>query len=101
MSAIQPAIEPAGAHQHQVQLYGCDETFLIKNVSRYICEGLSRGEGVLVLGTPEHVDGFMRGLSALGVDVEAAIERKQLAFPDAAETLDSFLIDGQPDGDRF
>ena len=102
MSLWQPVMEPVTSQPpHQVQLYGADERFLTTNVGRYVRDGLNRGEAVLAFAAAEHRTAFSHALKALGVDVETAVERRQLAFPDAGETLATFMIDGQPDAARF
>jgi hypothetical protein len=82
---------------HFVQLYKTDESELVKNVGRYLWEGLRRGDGVLVVATPAHEQLFLRKLQLVGADTRAWIESKQLIFLDAEETLRQFLVDHQPD----
>jgi PAS domain S-box-containing protein len=101
MSLGYPAIEAAGAQPHEVQLYGTDERFLAANVGRYIRDGLKRGEGVVVFAVLQHGEAFARAATGLGVDVETAIQRQQLMFADASETLAAFMADGQIDSARF
>jgi hypothetical protein len=43
------AAEPG---EHVVQLYGGDDQRLTRNVSRYLAEGLRRGDGLVVIATP-------------------------------------------------
>jgi hypothetical protein len=70
-------------------------------VSTYLWEGLKRGDGLLVVATSEHLDHIPRLLEELGADHENAVRDGRLVFLDAQETLDRFMIDGQPDWDRF
>ena len=38
--------------EHVVQLYGDDDRLLSRNVGRYLAEGLRRGDGLVVIATP-------------------------------------------------
>jgi hypothetical protein len=91
-------VEPQG---HLVQLYGADEGLLTRNVSHYLWEGLKRGDGLLVIATPEHSEAFSFQLKELGADAERAVRERQLVFLDARETLARFMVGGEPDWDRF
>jgi len=86
---------------HLVQLYDADEELLTRNVTTYLSEGLKLGEGLLVVATSEHLEAIPRRLEELGADYERAVREGRLVFLDAQETLDRFMIDGQPDWDRF
>ena len=70
-----------------MQLYGPDERHLVQNVCRYFADGLLLEEGIVAVTTPKHRAGFIRGLSAMGVDMEAAQAQDRALFFDAAETL--------------
>jgi PAS domain S-box-containing protein len=102
----QKSLEAQGPPQpesspHFVQFYGLDEAALARNAARYLSEGLSLGEGLLVIATKEHVEGISRELMALGVDTQAAIRDERLIVLDGADTLARFMADGQPDWSRF
>lgn len=88
-------------HGHFVQLYGEDATMLANNVSAYLAEGLKRGEGALVIATPEHCAAFLKRLEDLGVDTALAIANSTLLVLDAQRTLGGFMMDGEPDWARF
>ncbi len=74
---------------------------LTNNVGRYLWEGLRRGEGVMVIVTPEHRELFSDRLAHLGANLPALIETGQLIFHDANQTLAQFMVAGQPDWQRF
>jgi hypothetical protein len=101
-SAIWPHLlakpEPA---QHLVQLYGPDERHLVQNVCRYFADGLLMEEGIAAVATPEHCAAFIRGLNAMGVDVEAAQAEDRALFFDSGETLAMLAPNGVPDASRF
>lgn len=87
------------AHDHAVNFYD-DEVEAVASIARYVAEGLTNGERVVVLATPAH----RRALDLLleqTVDLAwARRTARYLAF-DAAGTLDTFMSDGSPDRDRF
>jgi MEDS: MEthanogen/methylotroph, DcmR Sensory domain len=92
----------AGPGTHLVQLYGDDDQLLTRNVSRYLGEGLRRGDGVVVIATPEHTSAILRHLVEESSETELAEARAgRLLLLDAAETLERLLLDGRPDEARF
>jgi hypothetical protein len=62
---------------------------------------LRRGEGALVIATPEHRDLFSRHITQLGADVQTLVTNGQLVLLDAQETLNRFMVRGQPDWRLF
>lgn len=101
MSPWQKLLERPHSGGHFVQVYEADETALAKNVSHYLWQGLRRGEGALVVATPEHQALFSEHLTESGADVPKLIERRQLVCLDAQQTLTQFMVGGQPDWTRF
>jgi DcmR-like sensory protein len=88
------------AEEHFVQLYGKDDRRLIRNVSRYLSEGLRRGDGLLVIATAEHRGSMVRQLAGERTYTRAILEGR-LVFLDAEATLARFMVDGEPDQARF
>jgi len=86
---------------HFVQLYEADDGALARNVGRYLWEGLRRGDGVLVIATPEHRELFSGHLESSGADVRALLVSRQLVILDAQATLAEILDAGQPEWRRF
>src|SRR4051812_8732484 len=86
--------------EHIVQLYGNDDRLLTRNVTRYLSEGLRRGDGLLVVATAEHRGTLVRQLTEERIYAKAVLEGR-LVFLDAETTLNRFLVDGQPDQSRF
>ncbi|HET9730894.1 MAG TPA: MEDS domain-containing protein [Acidimicrobiia bacterium] len=80
---------------HLVQFYEHDED-LIDLVGRTFAPRLSGGEAAVLIGTAAHLEQFMAILDELGVDVDRAIAEHRLLLHDARQTLDSLLIDGNP-----
>jgi MEDS: MEthanogen/methylotroph, DcmR Sensory domain len=87
---------------HVVQLYGDDDHLLVKNVSRYLAEGLRRQDAIIVIATPEHTAAIARHLGEeAGPAAEAAESAGRLKYLDAQDTLDRLLRDGRTDGALF
>lgn len=101
MSSWTQLLERAEPKEHVVHLYGSDDELLVDHVSRYLGEGLRRGDGLLVIATPAHVVSIGRRLTRDGADVAGATEAGQLLFLDAAETLARFMVNGEPSPSRF
>jgi hypothetical protein len=85
---------------HFVQLYGKDDRLLTTNVSRYLSEGLRRGEGLIVIATAEHRSSIARQLRE-EIGYSKAVLEGRLVFLDARDTLSRLLRDGLPDKDLF
>ena len=101
MSACEHLLTTAEPHGHLVQFFELDGRRLIDNVSRYLWEGLQRGDGQVVIATPAHTQQFVNQLNNLGVDTAGAIREGKLLLLDAQETLGTFMVDGLPDWRRF
>ena len=97
MSSWSELLDHAAPEEHFVQLYGRNDQLLTQNVSRYLAEGMRRGDALVVVATPEHADAITRELALRGADAVAASRDGRLVVLDARDTLDRFLVDGQPD----
>jgi hypothetical protein len=89
--------------EHVVQLYGDDDRLLSRNVGRYLAEGLRRGDGLVVIATPEHTSAIGRHLveECPAATFDAARAAGRLVMLDAEQTLARLLLDGRPDATRF
>lgn len=89
------------SHGHTVQFYE-DDVYLCRSISRFMAEGLSQGEGVIVLATPQHL-ATMEKLVSIVLDVQRYKKRGQLRMLDATEYINKVVrVDEQvPDADRF
>jgi PAS domain S-box-containing protein len=87
-------------HDHVVQFYDDDE-FLSASVATFVEAGLANGQPVVIIATEEHREAFCGTLLRRGVDIDAACSSGQMVLRDARETLASFLVDGNPDWERF
>lgn len=86
---------------HIVQLYDADEELLVRNIGRYLAEGIRRGEGALVVARTARQAIVLAELLRLSVDTTKASTAGLLRVMDAEETLERILIDGRPDRTRF
>jgi hypothetical protein len=93
-------LEQPEPEEHFVQLYGKDDRALTNNVSRYLMEGLRRGDGLLVIATVERRGAIVRQLTDERNYAKAVLEGR-LVFLDAEATLNRFMLDGEPDQARF
>jgi hypothetical protein len=92
-------VEPL-ARDHVAQLYR-DERFHIEAVTLFTGIALGKGEGVVLVATPPHIQGIERRLETNGFCVEDVKKWGQLTVRDAAETLSSFMVDDVPDAVLF
>jgi hypothetical protein len=84
-----------------VQFYGADDRRLVRNVGRYLLEGLKVGDGLLVIGVQQRNLAIAKALNEVGADAAASVREGQICFLDAEETLGEFMLDGQPYWRRF
>ena len=87
-------------HFHAVRFYD-NEISLCRIVATFLTEGLAVGHPGVVIATPEHVQGIIAELRAREVDVAAAQASGGLIVLDAARTMNTFMVDGVPNRDRF
>jgi hypothetical protein len=86
---------------HLVQMYGTDRQPLVRSVGRYLADALNAGEGAVVIATVPHRDAFAAELRALGTDPAPALADGRFVVLDAHDTLARFMVDGQPERERF
>jgi hypothetical protein len=101
MSSWTELLDRAEPGEHVVQLYGVDEQLLARNVSRYLAEGLKRGDGLILIATSLHADSILGQLRDATSEVASALREGRLVSLDAAATLARFMCDGQPDRAMF
>jgi hypothetical protein len=88
------------AGQHIAQLYTQRE-FLGRAVGTFIGDGLRYGDAALVISTSLHRRASLERLEAHGTNVQEFQHRGQLRVLDAHETLAEFMVNGEPDRERF
>ena len=96
----QPASLESLSPHHTVQFYE-DDAYLFRVVSRYLSKGLKAGQPVVVIATPEHCDGFLYGLAALGHDPGLHQRGGGLIMMDAKAALASFIAGSMPSSNLF
>lgn len=100
MTSVVPTTRAAHPRDHLVQAY-TDEAFLARVVADYIGTALGRGDGAVVIATPEHSRTFTAQLEGNGLDVAAALAADQLLVLDAERALARFMTEGRPDRAAF
>jgi DcmR-like sensory protein len=100
MSSCAELLDRLEPEEHVVQLYGDDDRLLTQNVGRFLSEGLKRGDGILVISTPEHRGTLARYLTQERGYSKAVLEGR-LVFLDAEATLGRFMVRGVPDPELF
>jgi DNA-binding CsgD family transcriptional regulator/PAS domain-containing protein len=93
-------VSVGGGHacSHVVEFYE-SEGFLIDTVSRFVGSALQDGDTAIVIATSAHRQAIRVATDALGIDPSAAVERYLVL--DAADLLRTFMVDGEPDAERF
>lgn len=87
-------------HDHVVQ-FSENDASLIRTVGTFIGEGLRAGEGCIVVATQSHRDSLEHHLKAEGLDPAIAQAVGSYISLDAAATLARFVVDGEPEQERF
>ena len=85
----------ARASAHTVSFYEHDEE-LVAVLARFVSDGLSLGERVIVVATPAHREALDAALRIHGTDPNLQRATDRLMTLDARSTLDSILLDGVP-----
>ncbi|HUQ20704.1 MAG TPA: ATP-binding protein [Gemmatimonadaceae bacterium] len=88
------------APSHDVQFYENDH-FLAAAVADFLAGGLSAGQAIIVIATPDHRDAFTLRLKAKGIDTDYASRSGFLTMLDAREMLAHFMDGNFPDPARF
>ena len=100
MTSCAHLLDQADSQAHFVQLYGNDDRLLTRNVARFMAEGLRRGDGLIVIASPDHSGSVARELRHERGYSKAVLEGR-LVFLDAQTTLDRLTLDGEPNADLF
>jgi anti-sigma regulatory factor (Ser/Thr protein kinase) len=93
-------VRAAAPHAHAVNFIDHDSE-AVSVLTRWVEEGLTRGERVIVVVTGPHRVALEAALEALGLDPSRARRSGSLVILDASRTLDTFMVAGSPDRDRF
>ena len=85
---------------HTLQFYEHDED-LIRAAADYLTAAIRANEVAVVVATATHRHAFESAIAATGIDIDAARTSGALITVDAVETLESIMIDDEPNADRF
>src|SRR3981081_2806668 len=94
----EPVTPRLGAHV--VEFYGTDDC-LVEGLREYLTRGLTDGETVVVLATPNRRRQLRAALIGAGVNVVAVEALGQYVRLDASKCLSMIMADGLPDPVRF
>jgi DcmR-like sensory protein len=90
----------APVNRHFAQLHH-DPQALTEAVTLYLQTGLRRGNGVVVIATPDHVDLFLDQLRKDDLDLAIYLKSGQLELHDAELTLRKVMRNDMPDSEDF
>jgi len=99
---VKPLVESlqTDPQRHIVQFYR-DDAQLLETLTRSIGGTLAAGGSAIVIATPARREMLAERLTGLGLDVAGAMQEGRYVAKDAAETLETFMVDGWPDRERF
>jgi PAS domain S-box-containing protein len=83
-----------------VQFYEKEDA-LLDRLAEFTGSALGGGHVSIVVATPGHRSGLLERLRQRGMNTEAMIDAGRFILLDAADTLRLFMVDGQPDHERF
>ena len=91
---------PAGVPGHDVQFYD-GEDFLVREVAKFLAEGIRAGQPLIIIATEPHRRQFARRLRELGFDADEHYFGDNSIWLDARETLSTFMEGGMPNRALF
>ena len=94
-SLVSPLLIEAPVNRHFAQLHR-DSQALTEAVTLYLETGLRRGNGVVVIATPAHIDLFLARLREQDLDAGRFLKSGQLELHDAELTLRKFMCNDVP-----
>jgi len=97
---VRDLLTEAPVNRHFAQLHR-DPQNLADAVTIYLGTGLRRGNGVVVIATPQHTDLFLTRLRADDLDPSMFLKSGRLELHDAELTLRKFLRNDTPDWQDF
>ncbi len=82
------------ASEHHLQLFDSSKSF-VDTIGAFLLAAFKRGEALLIVATPQHLELLARRLDDSGVNVREATNARRLMMLDAAQLLDKFMrLDG-------
>ena len=88
------------AYQHVAAFYSDDQR-LLNEMTQFVGAALKKGNGAVVVATELHRRNLLPRLQSSGLDVDAAVEQGRYIALDAAETLQSVMVNDSPNPVRF
>ena len=85
---------------HAVRFYENDKS-LSQIVADFLRDGFDAGEPGVIVATAAQRAAIVRELVARGLDVVRLQQSDELVLLDAEETLSTFMMDGDPDREKF
>lgn len=86
--------------RHEVQFYSSDSV-LVESFARFIASALKSHNPAIVLATKSHRESIIQKLAEEGFDLDDAMKQGIYISLDAAETLSTIMVNGEPDRLRF
>lgn len=83
-----------------LRFYDSDQS-LARFVAEFLGEGFDRGSPGVVIATAAQRDELVRELTARSYDVAALQKSRGLVLLDGEEALSTFMVDGNPDAQKF
>lgn len=89
-----------GLGDHICQFYE-NTDHLADSICDYVVPGITRGDGIILVATKANLEKFQAVLENRSIDVHRVRSNQNLIMLDAHETLNSFMVNGMPDADKF
>jgi hypothetical protein len=86
--------------QHIAQLYE-DDAALLDALTTFVAGGLTSGESIIVIATPEHLRALRERLVCARIDLATAIIKDRYITLNAETALSAFMAEGWPDEKLF
>lgn len=88
------------ARDHAVQIYANESSFM-DALEGFVASGLRRRESVIVIATAGHLHDLEKRLRGSWLDIDRARWEERYIAVLAQETLNRFMVDGEPDEELF
>lgn len=85
---------------HQVSFYS-DDSVLTSTVATFLAPGFAARQGLIAIGTPEHLTAIEERLRSSGHDIDGARSSGQYVSMDAQWALEQLTTHGMPTAERF
>ena len=92
--------QPSPLYKHTVQFYR-DDAYLLEQLGLFIGPAIAAGGSIILIATKAHRDSLFAHLRSCGTDFALAVAKNRFVLLDAEETLEKFMVNGQPDPSRF